>query len=562
MTRLPSLFKRHSLLATLSLSLLGSAQAFTLSSPQILSRQGDPLRVELNVIEMSVEEQLDFSASLASPEIYKAAQIEMPMNNGSSVAIQINLLRRSNGKAYIQISSKEPISKDFVDLMVDFRWSNGRSLRNIAVALNDARSVASQPQKVSPAPVAEVTTPQRANAPTPAASSTTAPTARTKPAELAQNKSQQRNTDSIRVKHGDTAGHLAAENLPEGVSLEQMLVALLRENPDAFVDQNVNRLKAGSLINMPSQEAARQISPAQAHKEITLQTRNFNAYRAELAEHAAAGRIPHASRDSGGQLEAQVQKPVAAANQDTLKLSKPNGKAEAETKVTQALQAKEAASKAAEISRNIAELNQIAAATSASAPASEGQIQANIPAASQADSSSEEDASESAGLFDELINDPDNMVMGVGALAFLLAVGIWLKGRRKRNDDPIEGLPPVDVKFNIDLPKADQEQPHISPAEMSSHQAYEDEHLQAPTASQEHALAAPMTAPVHQFPDISLDLSDSNAESNPFQVRIDLANELWQLGQQHTSRALMEEVAQESSGDIKAYAQKWLAERG
>jgi hypothetical protein len=45
-------------------------------------------------------------------------------------------------------------------------------------------------------------------------------------------------------------------------------------------------------------------------------------------------------------------------------------------------------------------------------------------------------------------------------------------------------------------------------------------------------------------------------------VRIDLADELWNLGQLHTSRALMEEVATEASGADKEKALKWLAERG
>jgi Tfp pilus assembly protein FimV len=63
------------------------------------------------------------------------------------------------------------------------------------------------------------------------------------------------------------------------------------------------------------------------------------------------------------------------------------------------------------------------------------------------------------------------------------------------------------------------------------------------------------------MPNVSLDL-DLPSENNPFQVRIDLAEELWKLGQKHTSRALMEEVMQESEGAIQAKAKQWLADRG
>jgi len=49
---------------------------------------------------------------------------------------------------------------------------------------------------------------------------------------------------------------------------------------------------------------------------------------------------------------------------------------------------------------------------------------------------------------------------------------------------------------------------------------------------------------------------------NPLQVRFDLAQELWQVGQQHTARAIVQEVAQQASGDLLQQAQAWLTERG
>ena len=66
-----------------------------------------------------------------------------------------------------------------------------------------------------------------------------------------------------------------------------------------------------------------------------------------------------------------------------------------------------------------------------------------------------------------------------------------------------------------------------------------------------------------EMPNISLDLDepDTSSTPSPYQVRIDLADELWNLGQLHTSRALMEEVANEASGADKEKALKWLAER-
>ena len=58
------------------------------------------------------------------------------------------------------------------------------------------------------------------------------------------------------AKPATRAGKIAAANKPANVSLDQMLVALLRANPDAFIGGNVNRLKAGAVLDVPTEEQA------------------------------------------------------------------------------------------------------------------------------------------------------------------------------------------------------------------------------------------------------------------------------------------------------------------
>jgi len=123
------------------------------------------------------------------------------------------------------------------------------------------------------------------------------------------------------------------------------------------------------------------------------------------------------------------------------------------------------------------------------------------------------------------------------------------------NDQDIEGLPPLNVKFNLDLPEGNNRQPFIP----SNTYQEAPQHEEGANSSFDGDPLAPRFTP--SIPDISLNL-DSGNSSDPFQVRIDLADELWNLGQLHTSRALMEEVAHEASGETQARALQWLAERG
>jgi FimV-like protein len=527
------LFQRSALCVALSLSIFGSAQALTLNRPVVQSKQGEALRAEIDISEITVAEQIELQASLASQEIYRAAQIEWPTNNGAPLEIQIQLWRRDNGKPFLKITSQQPVTRNAIDLLIDLRWSSGRLLRDFNLSLDDSKATPAKP----------IAAPAVAGGPTPSTSS-----------------------QQISVQRGDTASELAVGKLPAGVSLDQMLLALLRSNPDAFVDANVNRMKAGALLTLPTEEEAKAVSREQAQREIQVQTKDFEAYRAELAARAPGGIVPKAARESEGKLEAKVKNQSAKTNQDKLTLDKPGAKDTATEAIAQQREAQEVADRAAELSRNIAELGKIAAAAVSGTAASEaasGALPVQVPASA-----------------DEVNNDwlaelREHSLTPVGAgslIALLVLVGLWRRRALKHTDnqDDIHGLPPLNVKFNLDLPEFDNQQPvergYIHEVATHTHDGHEHPHDQAHDAADhgdaEHSHATePIERPTMQMPNISLDLDDVDHVS-PYQVRIDLADELWKLGQLHTSKALMEEVANEASGRDKEKALQWLAERG
>ena len=536
------LFRQTALWAAMSLSMLGSAQALTLTRPVVQSKQGEALRAEIDIRDLSATEQVDLQASLASPEFYKAAKIDWPASNGAPLDIQVELLRRDNGRPYLKVSSKQPVQGQAIDLLIDLRWATGRLLRDFSVSLDD-----NKPAKAITPPVAL--------------------------AEAAKST----NGQPISVQRGDTASELVAGKTAPGVSLEQMLVALLRNNPDAFVESNVNRMKAGALLTLPTEQETRAISREEARREIQIQTKDFEAYRANLAARAPGGAVPQAARDSTGKLEAQVQNKNNKVNQDKLTLTKPNSKeAAAEEKIAQQLEAQDVATRAAELSRNISELGKIAAATISSSAASES-IEPAVSLPVEAPASA---ASTSAWL-DELAGSTLAPVGAGSLIALLVLVGLWRRRASQAASPEIEGLPPLNVKFNLDLPEFDSRDPvergyiHEVATHTHTHTHHEHPHDHVPHGRDEDAHSehddanhdapahgnAPPARPTMEMPNISLDLDDADHPS-PYQVRIDLADELWNLGQLHTSRALMEEVANEASGADKEKALKWLADRG
>jgi FimV-like protein len=524
-----SLFQRSALWAALSLSLLGSAQALTLTRPVVQSKQGEALLAEIDIHQIAPSEEVDLQASIASAEIYKATKVELPSSNGVPLDIQVQLLRRANGKPYLRVTSKQAVNGSAVDVLIDLRWATGRLLRDFNVSLDDAKTSL---KTVRPSAVAGGA-----------------------------------NTQQLTVQRGDTASELVANNIPEGVSLEQMLLALVRSNPDAFVDANVNRMKAGALITLPTEQEAQSISRQEARREIQVQTKDFEAYRAELAARAPGGSVPKVSRDTAGKLDAKVQN-SAKKHEDKLTLSKPSRKDAVADKIAQQREAQEVADRAAELSRNISELGKIAAATAtvtaASEPAS-GALPMEVPASA---------AAANADWLNEL-REHSLTPVGAGSLiAVLVLAGLWRRRALKKadGDDSIEGLPPLNVKFNLDLPEFDSKDPvergYVHEVATHSHErhehAHDSEHPMDEAAYEDNSAAHEddhPPRPTMEMPNISLDLDEPDTSASPYQVRIDLADELWNLGQLHTSRALMEEVANEASGAVKEKALHWLAER-
>ena len=129
------------------------------------------------------------------------------------------------------------------------------------------------------------------------------------------------------VKSGDTLGNIARATKPANVTLEQMLVLLVRSNPDAFSDRNMNRLKTGKILQLPSADQFAGISEQDARNEVKVQARDWKVYKEQMA--AAAGQAvaagEPAEQAAAGKVGSAVEDKASAAKEppkEVLKLSK------------------------------------------------------------------------------------------------------------------------------------------------------------------------------------------------------------------------------------------------
>jgi len=366
------------------------ALALSLGRVTVQSALGEPLRAEVDIPDINAEEAASLKANVASPDAFRAAGMEY---NAAMPSVQISLQRRSDGRAYLRLSSDRPVNEPFVDLILEANWATGRIVRDYTMLFDPASM--RQPAAVAPTPAQ---TPAASPAPAPATASTTAPRAAVpaavskapapakaekppaavKPAKAATPAEPGDSAKSVTVKPGDTASKIAASTKPSSVSLDQMLVALLQANPEAFVDGNMNRIKAGAVVKVPGSEQIQSTTPQEASQMVLAQSKDFNEFRRKLATNAPAAQVSAADRQASGSVQAKVEdKKPAAAVPDKLTLSKGAIQAQAaEAKLAKERAEKEAAERAAEIAKNIKDLSKLGAASSAVSPAPASQASA------------------------------------------------------------------------------------------------------------------------------------------------------------------------------------------
>ncbi len=368
---------------------LSGTEVFALSLGRITvqSALGEPLRAEIEVPAITAEEAASLRANVAAPEAFTAAGMDY---NPAMTNLQVSLQRRADGSAFIRLSSTRPINDPFVDMILEANWSSGRIVRDYTMlfdppVLKQAQAAPTLPQqsatvpaastpavpKVAAAPAAGSETPRSpaAGKPSPkvAATPAPAPAAAAKPlSKMAADGDKQ-----ITVKDGDNASKIAARTKAANVSLDQMLVALLRANPDAFVNSNLNRIRAGTVMNVPTAEQAQSVPAAEASQIVVAQSKDFNDFRRNLATNAPKADVGTADRKASGAVEAKVEdKKPAGTTPDKLTLSKGavQGKTD-EAKIAKERADKDAAARAAEIAKNISDLNKLGAASAPKAAA-------------------------------------------------------------------------------------------------------------------------------------------------------------------------------------------------
>ena len=347
-------------------------------------------------------------AQLASPEAFKQAGLDYAT---TLLGIRFRLDKRADGQPVIKLSSDRAVSDPFIDMLLEFNWSSGRLVREFTFLLDPLEMLSRATAPVTPVVAAPV---QAAGAAVPPRSvdaidgETRSRAIRAvkgggiSAAPASEPVQPAAKPEAHQVKPGETLHRIAIGAKPEGVTLEQMLVGLLRANPDAFDGGNMNRLRAGKILTVPEKSTIDNVTAGEARKIVVKQTSEWNAYRSRLAAVAAksAEKGEAARQETSGKITARVEEKAASESgaKDRLKVSSTTvvaapavdgaGKLGEEDSIAREQALKDANERLAALEKNVAELQKQAASkgesAEAKAPAVEPQAAAPVAAATPA----------------------------------------------------------------------------------------------------------------------------------------------------------------------------------
>lgn len=300
--------KLATLTASLALMIPASALALGLGNISMNSTLDQILKAEISIQSATPEDLKGLTIDLASAATFARYGIERP---AFLEGLQFEVIQGGNGKNYIQLSSLKPIREPFLNFLVEAKWPNGHTLRQFTVLVDPPTMMEAVPLQVAPV---RVTKPMPAAKPQRIAAEPMAGNRAPVSNELQSSLKVDNATGAIEYgpsKSNDTLWGIALEMRGNrDASVHQMMLAILRDNPDAFYRGNVNNLKMGYVLRINDPASITSVSSAAAEREIARQYQDWKSGRDSSAEPMPAADTPEVETAAETQSES---KPAPAA---------------------------------------------------------------------------------------------------------------------------------------------------------------------------------------------------------------------------------------------------------
>jgi len=259
--------KRFFVLSQIALLAPCVAVAQELGDIEVNSHLNQSLNARISVTPAQAGELDTARIGLASDADFERAGIKpRPVLD----AIKFKFVKDTDGKQFIELSTQKPIKEPLLDFIVEVTLPDSRLMREYSVFLDPPVTPQAPPSSPHTVAMTSRTVPSQKTSATPPSPVIATRSIEPKLTRSGYGPTMRPNTlwDIAKAMYPDTSA-----------STQQVMLAIVKGNPEAFYDKNVNALKAGYFLHTPGKNLINQISAADAEKEVTLQYQRWRQYK-------------------------------------------------------------------------------------------------------------------------------------------------------------------------------------------------------------------------------------------------------------------------------------------
>ena len=295
-------------------------QALGVGDINLRSSLNQPLDAEIDLLQVRDLTSEEIRSMLASPDDFGRAGIERSF---FLTDLKFTPVVKPNGKSVIRVTSSRPVNEPYLNFLMEVRWPSGKVLREFTVLLDPplyqpASITSTTPVSAPTSSSARVSPPQPTIAPAQPRSSNPYAAAPATTASAAPAATSPSSSTEWRTSRSDTLWEVALKSRPAGANVHQTMLAIQDLNPGAFINNNINQLKSGQTLKLPTSEQAGQRTGSEAVAEVAAQNRAWQEGRS--APTPAADSAPSAPQLDARQRESAGNAPEQVDAEDSLRL--------------------------------------------------------------------------------------------------------------------------------------------------------------------------------------------------------------------------------------------------
>ena len=203
-----------------------------LGNISLRSHLNEPLRAELLLLKADGLDAADIQLGLASQQEFERLGVDRAYFL-TGIVFDVEVV---DATLVAQITTKMPLREPYLNFVVEARWPEGRLLREYTLLIDLPPTMTEATVGIS-----AQRSSREAALPEKRASATDSSTA-----------DVIRPGGSYLVRNADTLWRIASTAKPERITIEQAMLSIVLLNPEAFDRENVNGLKSGYLLNLPT----------------------------------------------------------------------------------------------------------------------------------------------------------------------------------------------------------------------------------------------------------------------------------------------------------------------